>query len=82
MSDIRKALAINAAEGVDIHIDDSSETETFDVKVTREGEEVEQHPGVTVEALCAVTSDHFSVELVAAPTAPEPESDDDAPGNE
>lgn len=77
MSDTPKAFAIDASDGVDVHIDDSSETETFDVKVVKEGEEIESHQGVTIEALAAVTSDHFSVELVEPPVAPEPAEDED-----
>lgn len=76
MSETPKALAIDAAEGVDVHIDDSSEAETFDVKVLKAGQEVEAHTGVTLEALASVSSDHFSVELIEPPTAPEPAEDD------
>lgn len=77
MSETPKALAIDAVEGVDVHIDDTSDAETFDVKVLKEGQEVEAHSGVTLEQLAAVSSDHFSVELVEPPTAPEPVEEDD-----
>jgi len=76
------ALAISAAEGVDVHIDDSSESETFEVKVLKEGAEIESHESITIEALAAVSSDHFSIELVEPPAAPEPVSDEDAPADE
>ena len=77
MPDTPKAFAIDAPEGVHVHIDDSSEADTFDVKVIKEGEEIESHQGVTVDALTAVNSDHFSIELVEPPAAPEPAEDED-----
>lgn len=76
MSDTPKALAIDAADGVEVHIDDSSETETFDVKVRKAGEEVEAHTGLTIDDLAALDSEHFSVDLVEPPTAPEPGDED------
>lgn len=77
MSDVPKAFAIDAAEDVSVHIDDSSESETFEVKVTKAGEEVESHQGVTIDGLAALSSDHFSVEFVEPPTAPEPAEDEE-----
>ena len=77
MPDTPKAFAVDAPEGVDVHIDDTSEAETFDVKVIKEGAEIESHEGITIEALAAVNSDHFSIELVEPPAAPEPAEDED-----
>lgn len=68
MADTPKAFAINAAEGVAVHIDDSSEDETFEVAVLKDGTEVEKHQGITADSVVALESDHFSVEHIEPPT--------------
>lgn len=70
-----KALAIAAAEGVEVHIDDSSDAEHFDVKVIKDGAEVESHEGIGLTDLVAASSDHFTAELIEPPTAPSSEEE-------
>lgn len=79
MSDAPKAFAVDAAEGVDVHIDDSSEDETFTLTVRKGGEQVEQHDGVTVDSVHDVGSEHFSASSVEPPSAPPEPSAEDAP---
>lgn len=79
MSDTPKAFAIDAAEGAEVHLDDSSEDEKFTITVRKDGAEVETHEGLTADTLEGVSSDHFRVAVVEPPAAPADESDDDAP---
>lgn len=79
MSDAPKAFAVEAAEGVDVHIDDSSEDETFKLTVLKQGQQVEEHAGLTADTVGSVGSEHFSVATVDPPAAPSDPSDDDAP---
>ncbi len=71
MTDAPTAFAINANKGVDVHIDDSAEDETFVLTVLKDGKEVEKHEGITAANVGDLSSDHFSAETVEAPTAPE-----------
>ncbi|MGI9644271.1 MAG: hypothetical protein ACR2O6_03065 [Ilumatobacteraceae bacterium] len=79
MSDTPKAFAIDAAEGAEVHLDDSSEDEQFTITVRKDDSEVETHEGLTADTLEGVSSEHFNVAVVEAPSAPADESDDDAP---
>lgn len=76
MSETPKAFAIDAAEGAVVHVDDSSEDETFSISVRKGGEEVETHAGVTADSVVELGSEHFTAAHVDPPT-PEA-SDDDA----
>ena len=69
MTEAPRAFAIDAAEGVIVHVDDSSDDETFDVVVLTEGQEVEKHTNVTAASLSELESDHFSVQYIEPPTA-------------
>lgn len=71
MTDAPTAFAINAAKGVEVHVDDSSDDETFVLTVRKEGKEVEKHEGVTAATLGDLSSEHFSAETVEPPSAPE-----------
>ena len=67
MADTPKAYAIDAAEGVVVSVDDSSDDETFQIVVVKEGEEVEKHEAVTADSVGGLESDHFSVEYIDPP---------------
>lgn len=69
MSDSPKAFAISAAEGVAVHVDDTSADENFVITVMQKGATIETHEGVTADTVGALTSDHFTVEHVDAPVA-------------
>ena len=79
MSETVKGWVLTYEEDVEAHVDDSSEDENFTVTVRKGGQEVEKHKGLTAATVGDVQSEHFKVESVDIPTAPEPESDDDAP---
>lgn len=68
MADTPKAYAINAIEGAAVHIDDSSDDETFKITVVRDGAALEEHEGVTAVSLGSLASDLFSVEYIDPPT--------------
>lgn len=70
MAESAKAFTIEAAEGVSVHLDDSSEDDTFVVSVRKDGSEVEKHEGVTADSIVDVGSDHFSASHVDPPTGP------------
>lgn len=74
MAESPKAFAINSAEGVVVHIDDTSDDERFNLTVVKDGAAVEEHKGQTAETIGDVTSEHFTVEHVEPPT---PEADPD-----
>ncbi len=79
MADAPKAFAVDAAEGVEVHLDDSSEDEKFDIVVRKEGAELESHQGLTADSLEGLSSEHFSVAVIEAPSAPGDETAEDAP---
>ncbi len=68
MADSPKAFAIKAKKDVAVHVGDSSEDETFDVTVRKDGQEVEKHEGVTAETVGTLKSNHFEVDYVDPPT--------------
>jgi hypothetical protein len=70
MADMPRAFAIDAAEGVVVYVDDSSDDETFDIAVHQEGAEVEKHEGVSAASIVSLESDRFSVEYIDAPASP------------
>ncbi len=72
MAETPRAFAINSVEGAHVHVDDSSEDETFLLTVLKDGSPVEKHEGVTAESVGGLVSDHFSVEYIHPP-APEEE---------
>lgn len=72
MTEGPKAFALDAAEGVVVYVDDSSDDETFAIAVLQEGAEVEQHQAVTADSVGALQSEYFSVEYISPP-APESE---------
>lgn len=85
MSDAPKAFAIDAAEGVGVHLDDSSEDETFSISVLKDGAEVESHTGVTAATVAGLSSEHFTATVVEAPVGDDSgdvEYDEDAEGGE
>ncbi len=73
MSDRPKAFAITPSEGVTVHVDDSSEDETFVLSLHKDDAEVEKHEGVTAESVVGLASDHFSAEHVDPPSADDAE---------
>ena len=75
MSDSTKAYAIDAAEGITVLLDDSSEDDTFSLSVCKDGAELENHAGVTCESVVGLASDHFTATHIEPPT---PEASDDA----
>lgn len=74
MADVPKTFAIDSAEGVVVHVDDSSENEKFNLTVLKDGESLEEHTGVTSETVGDLKSDHFTVEYIDPPVAEEPEA--------
>lgn len=76
MSDSPKAYAIDAAEGVTVLLDDSSEDDTFSLSVCKDGAELESHSGVTCDSVVGLTSEHFTATHVEPPT-PEASADAD-----
>ena len=78
MSDAPQAVSFNAAEGVDLVVDDSSDDETFSIKVMKGTDVLEEHDGVTTTSAADIGSDHFSVETVEPPKAPEDPGPEDA----
>ncbi len=85
MSDSSMAYAIDAAEGVSVQLDDSSEDETFSLSVVKDGAEVESHTGVTAASLADLASEYFTATVVDAPAADDSddvEYDEDAEGGE
>lgn len=71
MSDAPKAFAIEAAKGVEIALDDSSDDERFTITVRKDGQAVETHEGVTADSVTTLSSDHFTASHVDAPTPTE-----------
>ncbi len=74
MADAPKAYAIDAAEGVSVHLDDSSEDEKFNISVHKDGAEVETHEGVTADSVTDLGSEHFTASYIDPPV---PEKGDD-----
>lgn len=82
MSEAAQTISFNAAEGVDLVVDDSSDDETFSIKVMRGTEVLEEHDGVTTATAGDIGSEHFSAETIEPPTAPEDPGSEDAPEGE
>jgi hypothetical protein len=76
MSETPKAYAIEAAEGVAVQLDDSSDDETFSVTVVKAAEVVETHDAVTADSVVALTSEHFTASHIEVPTAPDDTDED------
>ena len=68
MSETPKAYAIEAAEGVVVHLDDSSDDDSFTLTVQRDGEAVESHEGVTATTVVDLGSDHFVASHIEPPS--------------
>ena len=71
MGETPQTISFNAAEGIDLVVDDSSDDEKFSITVMRGAEILEQHDSVTTATAGAIGSEHFSAETVEPPTAPE-----------
>ena len=71
MSNLPRAFTIEAMEGVTVHIDDSSDDETFEIDVRDDSGVVESHSGVTADSVVGLESEHFTATHIDPPSAGE-----------
>ncbi len=69
MSNLPRAFSINAVEGVTVHVDDSSDDETFEIDVRDDSGVVESHHGVTADSVAGLDSEYFTATHIDPPSA-------------
>lgn len=70
MPESARAFAIEAVGGVTVHVDDSSDDETFDITVKGDDGVLESHRGVTIDSIVSVESEYFTATYVEPPSGP------------